>query len=224
VLGGFDVAESVLDNDLEAPVGGRPDRISDTLEDQPPARPPDGPGGLLEWLSRIDNSMIAIQDELRAGNQRAAAREHVIDRLHEENQRLRAGETQLLLRPILTDLQRLRNELLRECSALPEVLPADRVADLLRSLSVSVELTLERGGIRVIRPTVGDSFDPARHRPMRVTEAATPDEDGTIVAVLGDGYLDTVTDRAVAPATVHVRRWTAPTGNDNDQGERGHAE
>jgi molecular chaperone GrpE len=204
---------------------------------------PDGPGGLLDWLARIEDSVAELRDQQRAGHERAAARELVIDRLHEENQRLRAGETQLLLRPILIDLQRLRNELLRESAALPEVVPAARVADLLRSLSVSVELTLERGGVTVIRPAVGDAFDPARHRAASATGAAGPEEDGTIAEVLGDGYLDTVTDRVVAPATVLVRRWAAvtgdkakptggnapvagdkakPTGDNDDQGDPGH--
>lgn len=210
MLGGSGVAEPVLEDDRGVPADGQPGGD-------------DGPAELWEWLGRMESAMAAVRDELRAGNQRAAAREQIIDRLHAENQRLRAGETQLLLRPILTDLQRLRNELLRESAALPDVVTPDGLAALLSSLAMSVELTLERGGVQIIRPAVDDPFDPARHRAARVTDAAAPDLDGTIAEVLGDGYLDTVTDRALAPAAVLVRRWGPDTGDDNQQGDRADA-
>jgi molecular chaperone GrpE len=179
------------------------------LGETPPA-PAAGDGAQRpepDRLARLESSLADVVAELRAGHERAAARERIIDRLHEDNQRLRAGEGQLLLRPILADLQRLRNELVRETAAVPEVVSGERLAALLSSLAVSIELTLERGGVRVIRPSADEPFDPARHRAARMVPAPHPDLDGTVAEVLADGYLDTVTDRAVTPAAVLVRQW-----------------
>ncbi|MDI5939621.1 hypothetical protein QLR68_16015, partial [Micromonospora sp. DH15] len=55
------------------------------------------PGGepaeaTADRLWEISAALAAIQHELARQNERAAARERVIDRLHEENLRLRSGE------------------------------------------------------------------------------------------------------------------------------------
>ena len=146
--------------------------------------------------------------EMRGAGERAAARERIIDRLHEDNQRLRAGDRQLVLRPVLTDLQRLRNDLLRQADAVPGEMDGDAVGALLRSYAHSVELTLERGGVEVLHPAPGDRFDAARHRPQAVLPAPEPEADGTVADVLADGYFETTTDRVLTPAAVRLRRWT----------------
>ncbi|MGY0236042.1 nucleotide exchange factor GrpE [Longispora urticae] len=140
----------------------------------------------------------------------AAARERTIDRLHEENQRLRVGERQLLLRPLVTDLHRLRDDLLRQAGALPGEITREQTAALLASYVVSVEQTLERCGVRVLTVAPGDPYDPYRHRAVGTVPAAGPEGDGLVAEVLGDGYHDAVSDRVVAPAAVRVARWTPP--------------
>jgi molecular chaperone GrpE len=179
------------------------------------ADPGAGPDPVLGRLDRLDAELAAIRQELAGAHERAAARERIIDRLHEDNQRLRAGEGQLLLRPLLTDLQRLRTDLLRQAAALPAELPAARTAELFESFAHSVELSLERGGVRVLRPLVGEPFDGARHRATGTVPAQSAEQDATVADVLGDGYLDEVTGRALVPAPVRVRRWTpvAPTAD-----------
>ena len=163
---------------------------------------------------RMEAALAGLREQVSRDHERAAARERIIDRLHEDNQKLRAGEGQLLLRPILVDLQRLRNDLLRQAREAVAMPGGQPVAELLMSFAYSVELTLERGGVAVIRPAVGAPFEPARHRAVDTVAAATPESDGTIDAVTGDGYLDTVTDRVLAPATVLVRRWSpTPEGH-----------
>ncbi|MEV6524646.1 nucleotide exchange factor GrpE [Longispora sp. NPDC051575] len=142
----------------------------------------------------------------------AAARERTIDRLHEENQRLRVGERQLLLRPLVTDLHRLRDDLLRQAGALPGEITREQAAALLASYVVSVEQTLERCGVRVLTAAPGDPYDPYRHRAVGTVPAAGPEGDGLVAEVLGDGYHDAVADRVVAPAAVRVARWTPPAG------------
>lgn len=158
------------------------------------------------FAERLDG----IQAALVAQNERAAARERTIDRLHEENQRLRSGERQLLLLPILTDLRRLRADLLRQAGSLPTELPTTQVASLLASFAYSVESTLDRCGVQVSSPEPGAPFDPRQHRAVDVLPAPGPEFDGTVAAVREEGYVDLTADRILHAAAVTVYRWTAP--------------
>jgi molecular chaperone GrpE len=186
----------------DGPANGPADGPADDGADGPAG---DGAGGLAARLAALADELRELRLAIRGADERAAARERIIDRLHEDNQRLRAGDRQLVLRPVLTDLRRLRNDLLRQAEAAPSGVD---VAALLRSYAHEVELALERGGVEVVRPAPGDRFDAARHRPQDVLPAAGPEADGTVAEVLADGYRETVTDLVLAPATVRVRRWT----------------
>ena len=110
--------------------------VADAAPEPPPA--PD-----------ISALLAAIQVQLGRDSDRAAARERIIDRLHEENQQLRSGEHRLLLRPVLTDLQRLRNDLIKQAGSLHPGLTPDEAAELLISFAYSVELILDRAGVQV---------------------------------------------------------------------------
>ena len=116
------------------------------------------------------------------------------------------------------DLQRLRDDLLRQAGGLPDPFPTEKAAELLSSYAYSVELTLERGGVRVVRPAVGEPFDGARHRAVAAVPAPAAELDATVAAVAGDGYLEEHTGRTLAPAAVHVYRWERQ-GPPADQGD-----
>jgi len=178
-------------------------RVDEPAVDVTPAPRP-------ERLDPLEKALDEIRDEIRLHHDRAAAREQIIERLHDENQRLRAGEGQLLLRPMLVDLQRLRNDLLRQSRALPERFSPEQMAGLLLSFANTVELTLERGGVRVLRPATGTSVDPARHRVAGVVAAGSPEDHGTVAELISEGYVDTVTERTLTPAIVLVSRWADP--------------
>ncbi|MGC5052860.1 nucleotide exchange factor GrpE [Micromonospora sp. DT48] len=199
---------------------GDPTRSEETAVDGPPdsvERHDDGLTGLVERLGdeladvadRLGGELAALRVELARSQDRAKAREQVIDRLHEDNQRLRAGERRLLLRPLLTDLQRLRHDLLRTAAGLPPTFDVAAAADMLRSYAANLELTLERGGITVLSPTVGATFDPSRQRATGTVIADDPGQDGTVADVVLDGYHDVEAGRTVVPAAVRVHRWTA---------------
>lgn len=182
-------------------------------EDESPSVEPVEEATLTDVVSRLDTltgHVADLRQVMAAHQDRAAAQERVIERLHEENERLRSGERLLLLRPVLTDLLRLRNDLLRQAGTLPELMPTEHVSELLESFAYSVEMALGRCGVEVLRPEGDAPFDPSTQRASRVVDAPSPELDGTVAAVLGDGYLDTVTGRALATATVVVRRWSAP--------------
>lgn len=155
----------------------------------------------------LAGSVGELVEQVRAHHARAHARERVIDRLHAEVERLRTGEQGLLLRPVVTDLQRLRTDLLHQAATLSPRVDQKQAAALLESFALSVELALERCGSVPIRPSVGAEFSAREHRAVKLVEAASPEEDGTIAAVVADGYLDTSIDRVTVPARVHVRCW-----------------
>jgi molecular chaperone GrpE len=151
--------------------------------------------------------LTGLRTQVSREQDRAAAREQIIDRLHAENQSLRAGERTLLLRPLLTDLQRLRHELIRQADRLPAQFSSGQAAELLRSYAYNLELTLERGGIAVLMPEPGAAFDPSLHRASSVVAADDQDLNGTVAEVALDGYRDVESGRVVTPAEVRVHRW-----------------
>ncbi|WP_433348814.1 nucleotide exchange factor GrpE [Micromonospora sp. CA-111912] len=169
--------------------------------------PATGPDRLDELAQRLGDELAGLRAEVAREHHRAAAREQVIDRLHEENQRLRAGERLILLRPLLTDLQRLRHDLLRTATGLPAGFTAAAAADLLRSYAASVELTLERAGVTVLVPVPGAAFDPSTQRATGTVPAVDPGQEGTVAEVVLDGYHDVEAGRTVVPAAVRVHRW-----------------
>ncbi|MBE1491919.1 nucleotide exchange factor GrpE [Plantactinospora soyae] len=163
-----------------------------------------------ERLDRLDATVATLHRGLASGNERAAARERVIDRQYEDIERLRAGERQSLLRPMLVELRRLRDDLLRQAAGLPENLPSTQAASLLESFAYSTELILGRAGVEVLRPNPGTPFDPTRQRAAGMLPAPSPELDGTVAEVVSDGYFDLATDRVLATATVRVQRWQEP--------------
>lgn len=176
-----------------------------TAEDAVPAT-----DALPPELVALVAEVAGLRTEIARGHERAAAREHVIDVLHRENERLRGGELLLLLRPILTDLQRLRHEMLRAVEQVPEQMSGRQATDLLRSYAHNLELTLERGGVEVVAPRPGDPVDPVAHRVTGIVDATGPDQDATVAEVVRDGYRDTQSGRVVLAAAVRVHRWVPP--------------
>jgi molecular chaperone GrpE len=145
---------------------------------------------------------------------RAQARETVIDRLHDEVERLRAGEARSLLRPAVTDLRRLRDDLLAQARGVPETMGRGEVAALLESYADSVALILERCGVVPVRPAPQAPFDPRQQQASGVTETGTRELDGTVASIVSDGYAEADTGRPVAPARVIVYRHAGDESRD----------
>ena len=174
---------------------------------------------VTDSLDRIAGQLTQLIDQGAAGHARAEARERVIDHLHAEVERLRVGEQGLLLRPVITDLQSLRTDLLRQAETLPAQVDAAQVRELLESFALSAEQALERCGTLPVRPAAGDKYSAREHSAVRVVDAETEEEHETIVEVVSDGYLDTRTGRVTVPARVSVRRWNQVAGNQEEPGD-----
>lgn len=176
--------------------------------------PIEAPEPALEGTNQLAELRAAVSElaeQERAHHAHAEARERMIDNLHAEAERLRVGEQGLLLRPVVTDLQHLRRDLLHQARTLPAEMSRQQVAELLESFALSVELALERCGSVPVRPVLGEPFSPREHRAVGLLPAEHPDQDQTVGAVLADGYRDTTTERVTVPAKVAVLRWNQTT-------------
>ena len=145
-----------------------------------------------------------LADSAERYHERAAQRESVIDYLRSELETLRRGERRGMLRPLLTDLCRLRNDLLRQAATLPADYDAERAVKLLLSYAETVQLTLESNGVDSYAPEEGDPFDARRHRRVMGAEATDPAHVGRIARVLREGYLDIEANSPIAQAEVSV--------------------
>lgn len=181
-----------------------------------PAGPPGGDGSpspdhdeLGRRLAAVESAVGGLVEAVEAGNDRAVARERVIDRQHQEIERLRSVERVGTMRPVVTDLCRLRNDLLRQAATLGRGTTVEQFADLLRSYADSVEETLDRCGVGVQPRVVGALFEPGRQQVAGVVEVHGPELDGTVAEVLQDGYSEIDGGKVVVPARITLRRAVA---------------
>src|ERR1019366_704802 len=154
---------------------------------QPPEADPAGP--TMALLAEISVAVRELADSSEHYHTRAEHRESVIDHQRSEVDRLRRGERRGLLRPLLVEICRLRNDLLRQAGELPGDFDAERAALLLQSYAESIEITLENSGVRTFAPDSGDPFDPRMHRRVGGEPTDDPALAGRVANVRRDGYL-----------------------------------
>jgi molecular chaperone GrpE (heat shock protein) len=179
---------------------------------------PESRGGPENVMAEIAASVRELADSADRYHARAEQREHVIDHLRDEVDRLRRGERRTLLRPLLAEICHLRNDLLRQAGELPENFDAERAALLLSSYAESVELALEHNGVVSFVPDSGEAFDPRMHRRVGGEPAPDPALIGRIAQVRRDGYLDVDANSPIAPAEVVVFAAAAQPSR-RDEGE-----
>jgi molecular chaperone GrpE len=165
------------------------------------------PGELALRLAAIEAVLLDVTHGFAGESDRALARERVIDRQHEEIERLRSIERAGQLRPVITDLCRLRNGLRRQAGTVPAEMTGSQVANLLDSFASTVEETLERCGIAVLPCAVGTAFEPKRHQVVGVVEIDDLERDGTVAEVLQDGYAEIDGGKVVVPTRIRLHRY-----------------
>lgn len=169
------------------------------------AVPPSGPdgqdtaGAVLAGISADIQRLLVASERYHA---RAEQREGVIDHLRAEVERLRRGERRGLLRPLLAEMCRLRDDLLRQAEDLPGEFDAERARLLLRSYADSVMVALEDNGVVAFTPADGEPFNPRMHRRVGGEQAGNPGQAGRIARVRRSGYLDVETVNPIALAEV----------------------
>jgi molecular chaperone GrpE len=184
---------------------GRPEGAAQVSEEAA-AGPTDGALGVITELGA---SLRELTSQVAREHDRAQARETVIDRLHAEAERLRAGEARTLLLPAVTDLRRLRDDLTTQARSVPDGMTRGEVGALLESYADSVALILERCGVVSMRPAAGKArFEPHQQQAVGVVGTDRADLDGIVANVVSDGYVEVSSKRLVAPARVTVYKAT----------------
>lgn len=190
------------------------DESGATVEgDVAPAGPPTA--GLQPELAE---RLTAIEGAISEFHRRSAHREAVIDRLHEENQRLRGGRHRALLEPVITDLIRLYDSLLREAARLGGDDTEPARDGLLESFADDVLLTLERCGLEEFTARQGEPFDPARHSAVSIVPVDDEALDNTVAEVVAIGFIERDTGRIRRPvrARFHQLRRTTPEAENGE--------
>jgi molecular chaperone GrpE (heat shock protein) len=116
-------------------------------------------------LARIDALIAAVEQSNRLAKQR----ERSIDRLHEENQRLRQGELQQAVTPVFRDLVRLCDHL-QDMQAHAQNAELTTPSDIGRDLKDCQDLVtdmLYRHHVDRFEAQAGEPFDPKEHRALR---------------------------------------------------------
>lgn len=140
--------------------------------------------------SEVEEALRALTIEVAKYHDRARHRESVIDKLHADLEQVRKGERRGLLRPLLAGAARLRDDLLRQSSTLPDDFDAQRARKLLTSYADMVELLLLDHGVDVEEPAVGTAFDPRRQRVFATRDTSDHYMVNTVAEVVRGGYLD----------------------------------
>ncbi len=156
----------------------------------------------LAGLTAVSAAATVRLDELHQRvEELARLRRHdadLVDRLHAENTRLRAGELAEAMAPLLRGLMRLHDQMTS--------LGADdgqSVAGILRKQLLQVmDLAAD---VRPYTAVVGMPFDPARHTGMRRVGVDDPGRDRTIARTLKPGFVRGEST-VVRPAEVEVFR------------------
>jgi len=203
------LVEAVHD-EVPAELDNRPAEIDEGPAEigEVPAEEPDPMEGTTDhWVDALAASTAAVQqlaEDSRKYHARAEHREGVIDRMHAELEQLRRGERRSMLRPLLTEVCRLRDDLLRQAAQLPDDFGPDQAASLLRSYADSMEIALADNGVVIYQPEPSEAFAPRSQRAV----GKTPTEDGVLVGCVAtvrkSGYRDLETDLSISAAEVTV--------------------
>jgi molecular chaperone GrpE (heat shock protein) len=122
----------------------------------------------------------------------------LVDRLHAENSRLRAGELTEAMAPLLRGLIRLHDQMGSLGADDPQSVAGILRKQLLQVLDFAVD-------VRPYTAVPGGTFDPARHLGVRRVPTDDPSRDGTIARTVRPGFVRGETT-VVRPAETEVYR------------------
>jgi len=157
--------------------------------------PPTPPGGAVSDLVEQLTVLARRVDEL------ARLRRHdveLVDRLHEENTRLRQGELTEAMSPLLRGLIRLHDQMSSLGADDPQSVAGILRKQLLQVLDIAAD----------VRPYIavpGSQFDPTRHLALRGVATDEPNRDRTVARGVRPGFVRG-TSTVLRPAEAEVYR------------------
>ncbi|MEV4255293.1 nucleotide exchange factor GrpE [Spirillospora sp. NPDC049652] len=200
-------SEAVADPDGDAE--GDPDTEAEKADEKADDAP--------DVAAEVRDALRELVGRLDREAERAAHRESVIDRLHEENQRLRRGELEATLEPVRAALYKVHDTLRQAAASPPE---PEQAAKLLGDCANEVADALGRTGTVRFEVEPGQPYDASRHRPVEAVEADDPDRAGTVLAVLSDGFENG--GRVVRKAGVRVAKSVKSDARRRTERDDGH--
>jgi molecular chaperone GrpE (heat shock protein) len=157
-------------------------------------------------LSRIADRLDGLEAQSAEYHRRSLHRETVIDRLHEENQKLRDEARSSVFDPITADLIRLFDGLRRDVERLTGSGADPSLVKLLESYADDIELTLDRCGLEPFSGKIGEPYRRGEHQVVGTVDAVQPDQNNVIAEVLAVGFRDRVTGRVKRPLRANFYR------------------
>jgi molecular chaperone GrpE (heat shock protein) len=163
----------------------RPEIAGDVEADEldaPPLHEPDAPPAPAESDGGVAAALASLDERLAESQRLLSRQSELTDRLHGENQLLRAGELRGAQLPLIRDLLRLHDDVGRMREALGE-----QDGDLALVQQSLLEI-LERNGVELFAPERGEPFDPQVH--AAASSEQTDDEalDRSVSEVLRQGF------------------------------------
>ncbi|HEX6518498.1 MAG TPA: nucleotide exchange factor GrpE [Streptosporangiaceae bacterium] len=150
-------------------------------------------------LARLADEVGAFGRRIEELTRLGERREHLLDRLHAENQRLRAGEVAQVQAPLL-------RQIIRSYDLVVSLAANDAAArsalELVRNHLLEA---LEQAGVRPLDPEPESPFDAVRHTAVRRVETAIGELDMTVAYSLRAGFVQDG-ERVLRPADVAVHR------------------
>lgn len=135
---------------------------------------------VVAMMSRMEALTTAFDETNRISRER----ERVVDRLHEENQRLRAGERGQAMTPVWRDLIRLYDDLTKGAA-----LGTDEVAaELSHFAGVVTDILYRHAELEPYEASVGTSFNPREHKATGTDGTEDVDKDRTLAQILRVGF------------------------------------
>ncbi len=181
--------------------------------------PPPAAGDTLAVLGELAGRFDKVEGQLSEFHRRSAQRESLIDRLHEENQRLRSGIGRAVLEPVVADLIRLYDQLSREARRL-----GGQDERLLSSFAEDVAQILDRCGYEVFSAEPGDPFLRERHRPLAVVPCADESGHNTVAEVVAAGFVERDTGRVRRPLHARFHQYSPERGETGQPPGEAHAQ
>lgn len=136
-----------------------------------------------EVLAGIHGDLAALLSETGRLND-------ILDRMHTENERLRRGEAEQLLQPLLRDLIKLADDwagMARVWSGKESAKPSD-VAGKCEQVADDASLILERHGVERFSPEPGDAYERKLHRAVGTTRTSDASLESTVSSTRRVGY------------------------------------
>jgi molecular chaperone GrpE (heat shock protein) len=154
--------------------------------DLPASEPPPSLGVLTEAVG-------SLRDALAASLRTQEHQQALLDKIHDEKERLREAEQRRHRDPILRDLIQLSDTCLRtsrQWRARRDVSPetAEKVGAVLVDTAADVALILERQGIEDFAPMVDDQFQRGESKAVGTSPTTDPARDGLVAEVRKRGY------------------------------------